>query len=263
MKRFVVAAIAAVLAVPVLAAEPATAGAQDENPMHGWVPRKVKNEAADRKEIQAFFKAMEDASKTGNLDAAAALVDFPVTMITDDSQGQAGGETWTREKWTEVMKPFYAKPNPEMRVTHKSTIHLVSDSLASVYDEFTMTAGKQRYGGRSAMMLVRKDGKWLAKTMMEGGWGDTMKERPTASGASGASETGTGSGAGSSTGTGHDTGMGSSAGTSTGSSGGMGSSAGGAGSSSGSGSTGDTGSSGTPGSTSGEGAGSSGSTGTK
>jgi hypothetical protein len=241
MKRFVVVAIAVVLALPVLAAEPAKAGAQDENPMHGWVPRKVKNEAADRKEIQAFFKRMENASKTGDVEAAAALVDFPVTMITDDSQGQAGGDTWTREKWIEVMKPFYAKPNPEMRMTHKATIHVVSDSLASVYDEFTMSAGKQQYGGRSAMLLIRRDGKWLAKTMMEGGWGDMMKEHPTASGASGSTETGTGSGAES--GTGHGTGMGSPTGTGTGTGSSSGMGAGGSGSSTGAGSP-----SGTPGS---------------
>ena len=40
------------------------------------------------------------AARTGDLDAAAALIDFPVTMMTDDSKGQAKGEPWDREKWT-------------------------------------------------------------------------------------------------------------------------------------------------------------------
>src|SRR6266568_3953383 len=93
------------------AAEPATASTKDTKdtkaPLAGWVPRKVTNDQQDRKEIAALSKAMHAAAKNGDLTAAVALVDFPVLMVTDDSKGEAPAESWTREKWMEVMAPFY------------------------------------------------------------------------------------------------------------------------------------------------------------
>jgi uncharacterized protein (TIGR02246 family) len=161
---------------------PVQAQEKSGDPMAGYKPPKVKNEAADRKEILALFKAMDEAGKKGDLEAAAALVDFPVLMITDDSKGQAHGESWEREQWTKVMEPFYAKPMTDMKVTHKPTIVVVSDSLASVTDAWTMTMGKQKMAGKSATLLIRRDGTWRVKSMMEGGWGDAMAEGAAATG---------------------------------------------------------------------------------
>lgn len=171
-----------------LGAETGSAPAQD--PMASWVPPKVKNAAKDKQEIQALFRSMEAAMRTGDLDAAAALVDFPVTMVTDDSKGEAMGEAWDRDRWTEVMKPFYAKPMKDMKVTHKPDIFLLSDSLATVDDTTTMTMGGKSLTSRNSMLLVRKDGKWRVKAMAEGGWGDMMATAPqgTASRTSPASE---------------------------------------------------------------------------
>ena len=136
--------------------------------------RKVTKGAQDKKEIAALFRAMDEAGKKGDLEAAAALVDFPVLMVTDDSKGQAMGEAWTREQWVEVMKPFYEKPMKDMKVTHKPTVFLLSDSIASVNDVVTMTHGKKTMTARDSMILVRRDGKWKLKTMAESGWGDMM-----------------------------------------------------------------------------------------
>ncbi len=170
------AVVLSTVALPALAAE------QSGDPMAGWKPPKVKHEAAGRKEILALVKAMDEAGKKGDLEAAAALVDFPVTMITDDSKGQARGESWSKEQWTKVMAPFYAKPMTEMRVVHRPTVVLASDSLATLTDAWTMTMGKQKVVGRNATLLVRRDGRWRVKAMMEGGWGDMMVEGASAAG---------------------------------------------------------------------------------
>jgi hypothetical protein len=167
------AACALALAAPALAAE--QGGAQGD-PMAGWKPRKVASEAADKKQIMALFQAMEDAGQKGDLDAAAALVDFPVLMVTDDSKGQASAEAWSREQWMQVMAPFYKNPMPDMKVTHRPSIFLVTDSLASVDDLQTMTLGARKLATRTSSLVVRKDGKWLVKSMVEGGWGDAMKQ---------------------------------------------------------------------------------------
>lgn len=228
--------------------KPAAAG---DNPMAGWKPPKVTNEQKDRQEIQALLKQFEAAGTKGDIDAAVALLDFPVLMVTDDSKGQGMGEAWTKEKWVEQMGPMYKQPMPAG--TSKPTITLLSDSLAVVTNQWSMPMGKQKVSGRSALQLVRVDGKWRIKSMTEGGWGDTMGSAAAAS-AGGASSTGTGStsGSGSSTGGGSTgaaepstrAGSTSSMGTSggAGSTGSMGttgpSSTGGAGSTTGTGSTG-------------------------
>jgi uncharacterized protein (TIGR02246 family) len=182
--------VIALLLVPALAlAAEESSSATSGDPMAQWVPPKVKNEAKDKQEIQGLFKAMEAASRTGDLDAAVALIDFPVTMITDDSKGEAKGEAWDREQWTQMMKPMYAKPMKDMKVTHKPTIFLLSDSLATVTDVSTMSHGGKSITARSAMTLVRKDGKWRVKTMAEGGWGD-MQPPATASEGQGTTSSG-------------------------------------------------------------------------
>jgi hypothetical protein len=156
-------------------------GATATDPMAGWVPRTVKREAADRKEIMTLLRTMEDAWKRGDLDAAVALIDFPVLMVTDSSKDQAFGETWDRERWVKEMAPMY-KPNPGMKVAHRATVFLVTDALTSASDESTMTMGPKKITSRSAMLLVRKDGKWRVKSMIEGGWGDAMASHERASG---------------------------------------------------------------------------------
>jgi hypothetical protein len=155
------------LVAPALAQEkPATGG----DPMAGWTPPKVKNEKKDRQEIAAFMKKMEAAAKQADLDASAALVDFPVLMVTDDKEGEASADSWSREQWVKVMEPFYKAPMPTPK--HTPTIFLVTDSLAVVTDVWTMPMGGKKVSGRNAMLLVRTDGEWKAKAMMEGGWGD-------------------------------------------------------------------------------------------
>lgn len=166
--RFGIALALVVLSAPALAGEE---GAKPADPMAGWTPSKVKAESKDKKEIQALFQKMEAAGKKGDLEGAAALIDFPVLMVTDDAKGEAAGDAWPREKWIEVMKPFYAKPM-EGTMTHKPAVFLVSDSLATCNVDWKMTHGKKTMAGRNSLLLVRKGGEWKIKAMMEGGWGD-------------------------------------------------------------------------------------------
>lgn len=199
MKRMLLAMLLVPASLALAAEEPAPEGkkaAPSDDPMAGWVPAKVANETKDKQEILALMRSMEAAGKKGDLDAAAALVDFPVTMITDDSKGDAVGEAWSREQWVQVMKPFYDKPMKDTKVTHKPTIFLLSDSLASVDDICTMTTGGKTLRTRNSTLLIRRDGKWLVKAMAEGGWGDMMAAQGTASGAQGPASEGAASGTG-------------------------------------------------------------------
>jgi hypothetical protein len=153
-----------------LAEDPPAAGA---DPMAAWTPPVVKNDKKDRQEIEALLRKMEADGTRGDIEAAAARIDFPVLMVTDNAKGEGGGEAWSREQWMQVMKPFYAKPMPAGTQTQgKRTIVLVTDSLALVGAGWTMAMGPKKVSGTSGLLLVRKGGEWKAKAMVEGGWGD-------------------------------------------------------------------------------------------
>ncbi|HSD22510.1 MAG TPA: hypothetical protein VLC54_20840 [Anaeromyxobacter sp.] len=183
----------AVFAQAPSSAEPSTPGGASD-PMAGWTPPKKLTPAQDKKarqEILALFKKMEQAAQKGELDSAVALVDFPVLMVTDTKAGDAVGGPWTEEMWRKVMTPFYEHPMKDMRVTHNPKVFLVTEALASVDDDWTMTVGKKKTTGRSSNLLVRKGGEWKVKAMVEGGWGDMpMPDMPAEGGAPGQQGTG-------------------------------------------------------------------------
>jgi hypothetical protein len=153
------------------------------NPMAAWDPRKptAAQEQKARQEIKSLFDKMEQANKKGDLEAAVALIDFPVLMLTDTKAGSAVGGPWTEEEWRKRMGPMYQHPMEGMHMTHAPKVAVLTPALASVTDDWTVTMGKTKKVGRSAMLLVRKDGAWKVKSMVEGGWGDMkMPEGSTA-----------------------------------------------------------------------------------
>jgi hypothetical protein len=140
----------------------------------GPTTRKVTKEKDDKKGIEAAFKAADDAMKKGDINAYAALADFPITMITDDSAGNATVSPADHDAFVKMMGPAMNMPK-DMKMSAKHNISLLSDNLAVVVDENTMTMGKVKATWKSEEVMVQKDGKWLFKTMTEAGWGDLMK----------------------------------------------------------------------------------------
>jgi hypothetical protein len=171
---------AALLAGQAVAADaPASpaAAAPAGDPMAAWQPHMAAHQREDRKQIRALLRAWDEAVQKADLAAAAALVDFPVLMATDDQQGNAITESWDREKWGQRMAPFFKPPPADAKATHDVQIDLITDALATVQDESTMKLGKKKVTFRNASLVVRKQGAWLVKSMVEGGWGDAEAMR--------------------------------------------------------------------------------------
>jgi len=137
----------------------------------GAPARKPTNEKQTKQEIMDLFKAMDEAHKKGDTEMLFAMHDYPVFMVTDDMKGVPEEKSYTREEYIAEMKPYFDTMPKDMKVTHKPTITVLSDSLVNVVDDFTMTMGKQKVSGRNAGLLVKRDGKWLWKSMIEAGWG--------------------------------------------------------------------------------------------
>jgi SnoaL-like domain len=176
-------------AAPAAAPAQGGAAAQGAPPMDmtkmGPMARKPTNEKATKKEIEDFFKKAEEAGKKGDMEAMTSMIDFPVFMATDDLKGVPEAKMYGREEYVAMMKPMYENMPKDMKTTHKPTITVLSDSLANVTDDFTMTMGKQKITGKNASLLVKRDGQWKWKSMVEAGYGGM----PPPSGAGGSGQT--------------------------------------------------------------------------
>jgi hypothetical protein len=165
--------ILAALFLPLLAAaEPAAGGPASR------VPRGVQDEARAKKEIQELFLGFDDAGENGDAEAAAALLDFPLLVVTDGAKGEATGEAWKRERWLETMAPVYDVPLKNARITHKAQVFLVSDSLATVNLITTVTKGGKSKVERTGALVIRRDGEWRIKARVESGWSDVAPAAP-------------------------------------------------------------------------------------
>jgi hypothetical protein len=143
----------------------------DLEKMGPWT-RKPTNEQRTSKEVSDFFKQEEEIMKRGDFNAVLARVDFPVFMATDDSRGMPSAKEYGREEYMQMMRPFFESMPKDIKVTHKPNVTVLSDSMASIVDDFTMNTGKQKLSGRSIGLLVKRDGQWKWKAMAEPGWGD-------------------------------------------------------------------------------------------
>ena len=161
-------------------AAPAAAAPAMDWSKAGPASRKVKDEKAVKKEVDAFFKELDDLDKKHDMEGMLTRIDFPVFMVTDDSKSEATAKPYTKDEYVAEMKPFWDNLPKDMSTTHKRTVTFLSDALADVVDDWTMTMGKQKVSGRSTELLVKHEGKWMFKTMVEAGWGDMEKEKQKA-----------------------------------------------------------------------------------
>jgi len=166
------------------AAAPAAPAAGDKGMgmMEGWTPRKVTKE--DKKGVEAAMDSMHKAFMSGNIDAAAAMIDFPEFMMTDDHEGTVMTNMADAAGWKKMMEPsmkammadkdmmaqMAKAPKP------KSDIFFLTDTMAVVTCKSMMPMGKEKMEMRSSMLMINKGGKWMMKGEMEGGWGDMAKK---------------------------------------------------------------------------------------
>lgn len=144
---------------------------QGMDPLSQWKPSKVTK--ADTKGIEALYKSMRDAMVSGDVEAAAALCDFPVLMVTDNQAGVPTAEQYTREMWVKEMTPSGPQPRDvKMDRKHKATF--LSNALAIVEETNSMMHQGKRQTWKSGAIVINKDGKWLFKSQIEGGWGDVV-----------------------------------------------------------------------------------------
>ncbi len=145
----------------------------------GPATRKVTDERKLKKEIEAFLKAGDEIVAKNDFNAKLERLDFPLFLATDDQKGMITAKTYTKEEYSSMMKSHFDAMK-ESKKTHKETITVLSDNLATVVDDYTLTLGKQKVNGKSTTLLVKVDGQWKVKSMIEAGWGEMHEQKPGA-----------------------------------------------------------------------------------
>ncbi len=139
----------------------------------GAPSRKPTDEKKTKKEVEEFLKKSEMAEMNNDETAKMAMMDFPVYMATDDMKGVPSAMPVTKDEYSTMMKSMGEMPK-DLKMAHKPTITVLSDSLVSMVDDFTMTQGKTKAMGRNAALLVKVGTEWKWKSMVEAGWGGMM-----------------------------------------------------------------------------------------
>lgn len=140
-----------------------------------WAPRKVTKK--DTKGIEALYKACEDAMAKGDVETIASHWDFPAWMLTDNAAGVTSAMNWSKEEWVKSMKPAIEGMPKDAKMSTKTKVTFLSDSIAWVEENHSMQMGKAKESWVSGSYVVLKDGKWLFKSAAEGGWGDVTPEK--------------------------------------------------------------------------------------
>lgn len=153
-------------------------GAAPDPTQLGPAARKVTDEKKTKKELEAFFKAVDEADKKGDFEASVAAIDFPLFMATDDLKGVPEAASYSKDEYVAMMKPMLEGIPKDLVTTHKRSIFLLSDSLANVVDDWTQTLGKVKTTGRNATLVVKVGSDWKLKSMVEAGWGDIPGPAP-------------------------------------------------------------------------------------
>jgi hypothetical protein len=176
MKKLVFAV--ALVSSLAFAADPAKPADAAGNPYASWKPKKVTKK--DTKGIDAFYKDLEEKWTKGDIEGVAAMHDFPIYMMTDNTAGVVSSGEWNKDRFVEMMKPAFENMPKDMKMKTTPKPTFITDTIAFVEESHSMTMGKGKPETWTSMaILIHKDGKWMVKGGAEGGWGDMMGEKKT------------------------------------------------------------------------------------
>lgn len=164
------------LAADKMAAPAAPAKTAEVKAPMTFTPRKVTTE--DKKGIEAMYAAHEAACMKGEWETAAASVDFPIYMVTDNAKGEVWAANWDRKQWIDDMTASMNAMPKDAKMKHDRKYTFLTNEMAMVSDTVTGTMGSKKETWKSAGLVVKKDGKWMMKSMIEGGWGDMPSAKP-------------------------------------------------------------------------------------
>lgn len=139
---------------------------------NGLLAREVSHE--DREGLDAFFRQRDEAIKQGKIDLFMSQEDYPLFVVTDTTTGETVADVWDAARNAEIMKQ--AVPyGPKTELLHEERQYFfLTNDMAISYEINAFVIGGKKVKWRAANLLVKRNGKWMNKGILEGGFGDFL-----------------------------------------------------------------------------------------
>lgn len=129
---------------------------------------------ADMEGLMAWFKNYDMLAANNDADAMIKEAHLPITVITDDSNGECVTQQWNEASFRASIEGNAS--SPDTKIENNRQPFFLNENLAVVITEGKVTNAEGTQYMRYADVLVKKDGAWKFKSMMQAGWGDMLKE---------------------------------------------------------------------------------------
>ncbi len=128
----------------------------------------------DHEGVAAMYKVRDEAHKNGGWEVLRTTVDFPITIASDDAEDEAVVYECDEQAFVERTHKIM-RMVPNSPVQHQRRFVFLSDHLVLNLEENHVAVGQETLHFKAAHLVVKKDGAWKVKMVVEGGWGRAAK----------------------------------------------------------------------------------------
>jgi len=154
---------------PHLVENPTTLADMRRNGVTTGLPRHEDHEG-----LAKLYRDRDEAHKHGNWELLRTTVDFPMIMATDHADEEAMIYTCDEAEFLERAGNAM-RLVPRTPVDHVRRFVFLSEHLALNLEENSVKVGEEVLHFKASHVVIRKDGRWKVKMVIEGGWANAYK----------------------------------------------------------------------------------------
>jgi hypothetical protein len=127
--------------------------------------------------LMEWFARYDAYVRNGDTQAMAEAALFPITVITNDSAGNCVSQEWDHETFVQAMSTTAEGTDlSDAEIANRREPVFLDRDLAVVVTDSTVTAGGRAQHMRYVDIMVKQDGGWRFKSMIQAGWGGMLRE---------------------------------------------------------------------------------------
>lgn len=140
------------------------------------------NEDQLKAEVDAVLEAAHANYVSGRIESVAETIDFPVFMVTDDSNANAMATTWDREQYLHHHAAVVQEFSPDAvealkKLKRRRQYTFLSHAIVAVIQDEEAQLEGRTTKWKSFVLLAKNNGTWRVKVQAVGGWGDQLIAR--------------------------------------------------------------------------------------
>ena len=131
----------------------------------------------DVKSLMDWFTKYQSHILKNELNEMAAMAVFPLAVVTDDSNGNYVSQEWDIATFKRAMDlTSQGVDLATISIENNRNPLFLGENLAVVITDAITTVAGETKQSRYADIMVKQDGVWKYKSMIQSGWGDMLKQ---------------------------------------------------------------------------------------